>query len=294
LGIFSSNRKEGPGVRKNEAQKKGFFRFTELYFRKFWDLCKVNLLFVACMVPLLGLSYLGLKYFPQNINGLALLIPPALCGPLVAGMTYVVRNFVTERHAFLFSDFLEQAKKNLAQSLAVSLLDTVAGYLLFLAIRVYLTRMQYESLVFALPFALAMVLALIFLFMNYYVFLMIVTVDLPLTGILKNALLFCVLGIAKNLFITVWGGVLLFACLWYFPLTLFFIVPIGFTTFTMITCFNAYPIMDKYIVTPYYQRQKEEHPELFDDEPVFHDELIEEQPHSELMDTWNSRKPQDK
>lgn len=290
MGIFSGGMKEGPGVRKNEAQKKGLFRFLEIYFRKFWDMCKVNLLFVACMVPLLALSRLGVRYFPQNINGLALLIPLALCGPLLAGMTYLVRNFVMGKHSFLFSDFFEQARKNFVQALIVSVLDTVVGYLMFVAIQVYLSRMQYESLVFALPFALAMVLALILLFMNYYIFLMIVTVDLPLVGIFKNALLFCVLGIAKNIFITLWGGVLLFLCLWYFPLTLFFILPIGFTTFCLICCFNAYPIVDKYIVIPYYEKQKEEHPELFDDEPVFNDELIEEQPHSELMDSWNSRK----
>lgn len=288
MGIFSPGMKEGPGVSKNEAQKKGFFRFAELYFRKFWSLCKANLLFEVCMIPLLALAYGGLLVFPAQINGFALLIPLMLCGPLVAGLTYVVRNFSLGKYVFLYSDFFEHAKKNIRQGLVVSVLDTVVGYLLILAIRVYLTRMQYESLVFALPFALALILGLIFLFMNYYLFLMVVTVDLPLVAMLKNALLFCVLGVAKNIFITLWCGVIVFVCLWYFPLSLIFVLPVGFTTLLMIVCFNAYPILEKYMINPYYEQQKQEHPQE-EDEPVFADELVEEIPHSEMMDHWNDR-----
>ena len=38
MALFGDYTKAGPGVEKNAPQKKPFFRFIELYFRKFWKL----------------------------------------------------------------------------------------------------------------------------------------------------------------------------------------------------------------------------------------------------------------
>ena len=50
MGLFSRSEyiKAGPGISKNAPEKKPFFQFTELYFRKIGKLVKVNLL-VHCL-----------------------------------------------------------------------------------------------------------------------------------------------------------------------------------------------------------------------------------------------------
>lgn len=47
MGLFGNYAKEGPGVKKNEPQKKRFFYFFELYFRKFGKLMTLSLLYSA-------------------------------------------------------------------------------------------------------------------------------------------------------------------------------------------------------------------------------------------------------
>ena len=59
MGLFTPNyTKEGPGVEKNAPQKKRFFVFFEIYFRKFWKMLQSVLflnparqLFIKCQVP---------------------------------------------------------------------------------------------------------------------------------------------------------------------------------------------------------------------------------------------------
>ena len=43
--------KPGPGVEKEEQQKRRFFLFFELFFRKFWKLIQLNLLYLLFWIP---------------------------------------------------------------------------------------------------------------------------------------------------------------------------------------------------------------------------------------------------
>ena len=52
MGIFNSNySKPGPGVDKNAPPKKGLNLFYEIFFRKFWDIIKLNLLYALTLLP---------------------------------------------------------------------------------------------------------------------------------------------------------------------------------------------------------------------------------------------------
>ena len=63
FGLFDYN-KPGPGVDKNAPKKKGFVRFFEIYFRKFWRLATANLLYILVSIPIVtgGLADAGLTY----------------------------------------------------------------------------------------------------------------------------------------------------------------------------------------------------------------------------------------
>ena len=50
---FGNYAKEGKGVSKNEPKKRSLFAFFELFFRKFWRLIKLNLLYLLACIPTL-------------------------------------------------------------------------------------------------------------------------------------------------------------------------------------------------------------------------------------------------
>ena len=104
MGFFSNMyNKEGPGVDKDAPQKHRFFLFFELYFRKFWQLITLNLIYFVFCIPIVTI------------------------GPATAGFTYVLRNFSREEHSFVWMDFFDNFKKNFKQSFIVSLLNLLAG-----------------------------------------------------------------------------------------------------------------------------------------------------------------------
>ena len=56
-GLFSNRyTKTGPGVSKDAPQKNRFFHYFELLGRKFGDICKLNVVFLLSVMPLLLLS----------------------------------------------------------------------------------------------------------------------------------------------------------------------------------------------------------------------------------------------
>ena len=112
--------------------------------------------------------------------------------------------------------------------------------------------------------------------MNCYVYLQIVTVNLRLKGILSNAFRFAVLGFKTNICTVFFSGIIVGLCLWFFPYSLIFIVPIGFSTISMITSFNSFQYLQKYIIDPYYAAHPEEDPNRRDEEEesIFSDQQL--------------------
>lgn len=243
FGLFDYS-KPGKGVRKDEPQKPRFLHFWELYFRKFWKLCQLNLLYLLFCLPIVTI------------------------GPATAGFVYVLRNMATEQPIFLFSDFWDSFKTNWKQSLVYSLLMAVAGVVVSVSVQFYTANISLYGWMIV-PAALTLFIGLILILMSFYVMLMIVTLDLPLTAILKNAAILSILCIKTNLLTLLFCGVLIFAAI-LFPvigmLLFIFLLP---ATIGFIVCYNSYQGIKKYAIDPYYQAQEPAQPEdgaLFSDE----------------------------
>ena len=92
---------------------------------------------------------------------------------------------------------------------------------------------------------------MIWLFMRHYTYLMAVTVNLSVFGILKNAWLFVVLGFGRNLLsslVTLGCIVLSFLLA---PLLTIITVPLFFYSVSWFcTVFTCYPVVKKYIIVP--------------------------------------------
>lgn len=243
FGMFDQS-KPGPGVSKDEPQKKAFFKFFELYGRKFWKLVIANLLYVLVSLPIVT-------------QGLA-----------QAGLTYITRNYAREKHAFIKSDFFETIKKNWKQALIIGILELIIGAVMAFALYFYwmsaMTAKEF-SFMSIIPVALSLFMVMMFVFTRYYLYLQLITFRMSLKQVIRNSVLFAMAGVKQNLLITL-VLVAIYALLIVLLLNFFwFAVPIVIAMFvfflpafrSFLIQFTIFPLVKKVIIDPYY----EEHPE---------------------------------
>jgi uncharacterized membrane protein YesL len=266
--LFGNYDKPGPGVPKNAPPLKPVPRFFSILQRKFFDLVKLNLIFCVPVAAVLALCY-----FLNSITQVVAidLLPLILLSPFWAGMTFVTRNYAREEHAFIFSDFVDAVKHNWKPFLLNGILVYVFINIMVIAISYY-HNLSSQNIIGTIATVLCIVISYIVLCSQYYVPVLIVTFDLKLTQILRNSLIFAIIGLLPN-FITTLLLVLLVVL--YFvstimPLTI--IIMVCFTIFLLFAyCsflinFAVYPLVDKMMIQPYLKKQKENKDETEDKE----------------------------
>lgn len=277
---FSDYNSNGPGVSKHEPKKNAFFRFWDVYIRKFWRLIPLNIIFLlsCCTV--------------------------VLAGPAMAGFSYVLRNFSLERHAFVWEDFYDTAKKNFKQSLAVGLINLVLFFGLGFAVWFWYssyTQALAESVdasavytglppfMYALPLAVCFLGLVMLIFMQYYMYLILVTFDINLKKLYKNSLILAFYGLPRNILITIIiivstlfvisvtsGGYLAISVLGFAVLSLLYFSFVGLAT----VC-ASYPLIQKTMIDPYQNIETENAPVASETEAqstgeaIFSDDLID-------------------
>jgi uncharacterized membrane protein YesL len=259
LGLFSSNyNRPGPGIYKNQPKKKPFFLFWEIFFRKFWQLIQLNLLFCVPVIAVFALMVLL-----SGVTSLAALVnlPLILLFPFIGGLTMITRNYAREEHAFLLSDFMGAVKKNWAAFLANGIVSYVLYLILSIAITYYNSQIK-ENSIFVVPFALCVGIAFLFIAAQYYIPVMIITFDLKLSQIYKNALIFAIIGLWRNLLLTVLLGLLIFVFYILFqlmPLTILIAVCLllflMFSFVMFLINFVVYPLIDKTMIQPFQEKE---------------------------------------
>lgn len=242
---FLDTSKPGPGVSKNAPQKKPFFLFWELYARKFWKLVIANLLYVLVSLPVIT-------------GGLA-----------QAGLTFVTRNYVREKHVFLPSDFWDTIKKNWKQALIIGIEELVVLTLLgFDLVYAWNGMMMGEtaSIGALLFFAVSLFVAVSFLQIRYYLYLQLITFKFSVKQIWKNSILLSIAGFKQNIIISTVLLLLYAICLILFMafgvvtagaliIIYVFFLP-AFRSFLI--QFMVFPLVKKHIIDPYYQEHPDE------------------------------------
>ena len=167
---------------------------------------------------------------------------------------------------FLLSDFFQQFKENYKQSALAFLFNSLALFACYASYLFYgeHLNMGFMNYVFK---AMVLIMALLVAFETFHVFLMIVTVDLKLRDIFKNCFLFSILNLVRNFCSLLFAVGFLWLEYKFFPLSMFIFPFIGLTLPLFIITFNAYPVVKKYAIDPYYETQGDK-PE---DESVFED-----------------------
>ncbi len=188
------------------------------------------------------------------------------------GATYVLRGLVRGDAIFVFSDYFYAIKRNFKQAFFMGLIDFVFSAVLIIDFLFF----YYKTGSFGADFMYFAIfaIALIYIVMRFYIYHLLITFDLKNLKILKNALIFSVLGIKRNLMAAI-GLVLLFGLhifliFWLMPMGIAVPVILPFTyilaTIGFITSYAAYPIIDRYMIVPYQTKSEEENePELFEE-----------------------------
>lgn len=206
-------------------------------------------------------------------------------GVVNVGCAYVLRNLAKGEPVFVWSDFWYAVKRNYKQAIPMGIIDALICVLL--PLNIY--SMLLNSAGFFTSFMLwsNIVLFLAFFFMRYYIYVQMVTFKLSVFKIIKNSLIFTLLGIKRNLvaflgvligvileaiFIFAFGGILLpFALA--APLILFL------SFFAYMKVFAAFAKIDQYMIKPY---QKNEPKEEITVEPIMRDDVTERERLAEI------------
>lgn len=231
---FMNFDKEGPGIDVNAPKKKSFFVFFETFFRNFWRFIPINALFCLMSLPLFT-------------SGMA-----------SAGLTHVTRNIARDKHSFGVSDYMDTVKKNWKQSLAAGIINTVFFALIGISMWFYY---HLKGWGFAVGIGLTGAMLFIFLIMNFYIYTMIITFNLKLGAIYRNAFRFVFINVKGNIICglsliavyAVFVGVLI---LLPYYLTLYIAILLLICTLPafrfLLIQFCTFPAIKKYMIDPYY------------------------------------------
>ena len=207
--FFPNYSKPGKGVQKRDPNQSEISVFFDILPRKLWNLVKLNWLYLLTSIPFFAVTVIitGIATSPL-INTLSQIVADselvaalafidlvmrlilsvmfvAFWGiaPCATGFTYILRNYGHEEHCWFFSDYFERIKLNIKQSLPLWITDLIVFYLIAVAMNYYISSSLY-IMVFALSFA-----TIVYTIMHMYIYQMMITFDLKLTQILKNAFL---------------------------------------------------------------------------------------------------------
>ncbi len=193
-----------------------------------------------------------------------ILLFAATFGWFNVSFTYLVREMVRGNPVFLFSDIKYALKKNWKQGFFVGLADfAILAILLFNIITMQGDAQAFGSIMY---FANLGILTL-YIVMRFYIYLMLITFDIKFGKMLKNALIFVVLGIKRNVLAILWILALLllnfFIFMLYMPLGIALPILYIFSATLFTTAYAAYPVIEKYMITPYQQEVEETEDETF-------------------------------
>ncbi|WP_298481861.1 hypothetical protein [uncultured Ruminococcus sp.] len=296
MGLFGGNyERAGAGIAKNAPKKKGFFRFMEIFVQKFWKLLELNVIYFLCFVPLLGAVALYLTM--RSTLGLVLAVIcllafVVLIGPATAAHTKILKNFFMEKPTFLLHDFLRTMRSEFKHSVVVGMLDCLLVCCISAAFYVYPQLIeQTGSKVYYVFFAITLSIGLIALLMNFYIFLMMISTNLSLKNVLKNSLALAVVALKKNVItllivgavVAVFVLVFVFVDIKYSLILLFLLPFMPASWLGLVVVMQCYPVIQKYIINPYYEQRGEVNPELMqsvssEEEAVFEDMGGKEKP----------------
>lgn len=210
--------KEGPGIEKDAPPKTGLALFFEILVREFWQLLKLNLLFVICALPLVTF------------------------GAARAALSRCTMNMVRDVPNDVWDDFRQELKKDFSRNTALGLLELFALGMLMLLLSLPGIRSNTVACVVLLALTAIVVLVL------GYLWPMVVAVDVPLRAAIKNAAVLALAFPQHSLPALVVALLLYGLSFWLFPLSLPLVMFAPFGMGSFVTSFAAWSDIRRLVI----------------------------------------------
>ncbi len=179
-----------------------------------------------------------------------------------AGLTYVARGLVRGDAVFVFSDYFYSIKKNWKQAILLGIFDVLI--IAFLSYDLFFFISNPSTFVNDLMLFVTGAMIVVYFFMRFYLWPMMITFNIKMWKMFKNAVIFTILGIKRNLMALVWLvlvlglNVVLIILFWQINVVVPLILPLFYALglFAFTTMYAGYPIIKKYMIDPYYGDKK--------------------------------------
>ncbi|WP_044974826.1 YesL family protein [Ruminococcus sp. HUN007] len=250
--------KAGKGISKDEPSKGGLKLFFEILGVRFWKLIVLNIIYIIACIPVITI------------------------GPATAGVFRVLQKYSIDRNAFVWLDFKNAFKENFLKAFAVGIIDIIAytgmicGFILYTAM--IRSAESGGSVIPVILLGLTLSFSVTFTVMNYYIYLMIVSTKLSMKQIVRNSVLLAFAALKQNMTAFVFNLVLPLIPVALMAisgntifLTLYLLIP---SLVMFIICFCCYPVIQKYVIDPFYSERGEKNPEKSYNESEDDEEIL--------------------
>lgn len=178
-----------------------------------------------------------------------------------AGAAYVLRGLFRGDAVFVFSDYFYGIKRNFKQAFFLGVIDFVCCAALIFDFTYFYNLTG--SFGFDFMYFMIFALVIIWCMMRFYIYNLLVTFKLKNFKILKNAFIFSILGIKRNIMALL--GIILLLIL--HIMLIIVILPYGFVVAIVIpfvyimaaigfmATYASYPVIQKYMIDPYSNEQ---------------------------------------
>lgn len=203
-------------------------------------------------------------------------------GPVNASTAYIIRNLISGEPVFVWSDFWYSFKRNIKQSLPFGIFDVALNALLIF--NIYTMFMSTDRFFASMLFWCYILLFYVYFTMRYYIYVQMVTFKLSVFKILKNSLIFSLIGFKRN--IIAFFGVIL--CIFLVLLFLFgaggvFVslaiaapLAILFATMAFMKIYASYFKIKEIMIDPYLAEHPEERKKTSEDlDIIMRDDVTE-------------------
>ena len=212
-------RRDRPDLERSAVKKRGFAGYMDMLWREFFELLKLNLLFLLSCVPIFT-------------------IPAAF-----TAMHRITAVMVRDENHFLWPDYWRAFRRDFWKSLGGGAI-LAALLALFVLSTVFYYNLMQLSRGFVLLAGFAACVVLLTLCVSFYFFPMLAMVDLPLGALLRNSLALVFSNIGRSLLALVLFLLLVGLGVGLLPYSFIFAALIMFSFVASITTYLTYPAIE--------------------------------------------------
>ncbi len=206
-------------------------------------------------------------------------------GIVNVGTAYIIRNMVSGEPVFVWTDFWYAVRRNWKQALPFSIIDAlITGLLIY---NIYSLITSTAGFMGSMMFWSNVVIFIVYFFMRYYMYVQMVTFKLSVFKMIKNSLIFALLGIKRNVLALLGMALLIVFEIMLLFGTGFILLPLAIglpliilvSTFAYIKVYASYYKIKEIMIDPYVEKSPTTESPYGDedDEIIMRDDVTEKE-----------------